>query len=142
MNQLTSFRRMLLGTALSAALIACVSKPKGQAQNTYLGGEGLEMEAVVGNRGLERDIKVLRPISERRDERLHVQFELHNRRTRDMSFEYAVSWFDASGFVIDHPWRWTPMTIVGQGFKNINITGPTPEASQWKLHVQKPNTVR
>ena len=121
---------------------ACVSKPRGQAQNTYLGGEGLEMETLVGNRGLEGDLKVLRPLSERRDGRLHVQFELHNRRTSDFSFEYAVTWLDASGFVIDTPWRWSPMTIAGQGYRTVSITGPTPEASQWKLHVQKPSSVR
>ena len=135
--------RIALAGALCASMAACAaSKPKGQAQNTYVGGEGLEMQERIGNRGLERDLKILRPISERRDGRLHVQFELHNGKTRDLALEYAVTWRDSAGFAIDTPWRWTPMSIVGQGYRTINITGPTPEASQWELHVQKPSSVR
>lgn len=136
--------RAWLALALAcSALSACVSKPKGQAQNTYVGGEGQEMETRVGNPGFERELEILRPIS-RRDEsgRLHVQFELHNKKTRDLAFEYAVSWRDPAGFAIDTPWHWKPMSIVGQGFRTIAVTGPTPEASQWELHVQPPSSVR
>lgn len=130
-------------TLACACLAGCVSKPKGQAQNTYVGGEGQEMETRVGNPGFERELEILRPIS-RRDEsgRLHVQFELHNKKTRDLAFEYSVSWRDAAGFAIDTPWRWQPMSIVGQGFRTIAVTGPTPEACQWELHVQPPSSVR
>lgn len=135
--------RLALALAGLALASACVSKPRGQAQNTYVGGEGKEMESRVGNRGLERDLDILRPMS-RRDEsgRLQVQFELHNKKTSDFAFEYSVVWRDAAGFVVPTPWHWTPMSIVGQGYRTVSVTGPTPEACQWELHVQKPSAVR
>ena len=126
-----------------AGLAGCVTKPKGHAQNTYVGGEGQELETRVGNPGFGRELEILRPIS-RRDEsgRLHVQFELHNKKNADLAFEYAVTWRDASGFAIDTPWHWQPMSIVGQGYRTVAVTGPTPEAVQWELHVQPSSSVR
>ena len=125
------------------ALASCVSKPKGQAQNTYSGGEGLEMEKRVGNRGFEGELEILRPLSRRNDDgRLFVQFELHNKKTRDLAFEYAITWRDDQGFALDTPWHWTPLSIVGQGFRTLQVTAPAPEATQWELHVQPPSSVR
>lgn len=138
----TALRLVALALACSA-LVACASRPKGQSQNTYVGGEGREMETRVGNRGFQGELEILRPIMRRNDDgRLHVQFELHNKKTRDLAFEYAITWRDADDFVVETPWHWTPMSIVGQGFRTISVTAPTPEANQWELHVQKPSSVR
>lgn len=79
---------------------------------------------------------------ERRDGKLFVQFNLRNTRSSNLAIEWAIEWFDASGFKIDTPRRWQPAALGGKGFETITQTAPTPEASSFRLGVRKPNTVR
>jgi hypothetical protein len=130
---------LVLGAVLSAGLIGCMSR--GTAQNTYSGGEGLETEAHVGNPTLKRKLQMVDIRSERREDgRLRVQFELHNTGGANLSFEWAAIWTDERGFRIDVPEHWTPVSIPGHGYEIVNLTGPTPSASQWRMQVQLPNS--
>jgi len=134
----------LLLAALLPTVVACRSTGlrSGTAQNTYVGGEGLETEELVGNRSLAKDLEMTQVRSERRDGRLHVQFELHNKRTANLAIEWTVDWFDDGGFRIDWPRRWSPVSLVGQGYNTIAFTAPVPEASQWRFAVEYPNAIR
>ncbi len=131
----------ILLAGLSAACQAF--EPRGTAENTYMGtNDGTEIEEIVGDPGLQRDLVIENYRSERRDGRLHVQFDLRNMRSSNESFEWALEWFDASGFRIDATEHWTPIALGGKGSETIGQTAPTPDASSFKLHARRPNTVR
>lgn len=130
---------LVLGGLLLAGLQGCLSR--GTAQNTYSGGEGLETEEHVGSPSLKRKLEMVDIRSERREDgRLRVQFELHNNGGTNLSFEWAAVWMNDRGFRIDVPEHWTPVSIPGHGYEIVNLTGPTPDASQWRLQVQLPNS--
>ena len=116
--------------------------PRGTAQNTYAGDGGTEVEETFGDPRLAKELVMESILTERRDERLFVQFNLRNTRGSNLSIEWAIEWFDASGFLIDTPRRWEPASMGGKGYKTITRTAPTPEASGFRLGVRKPNTVR
>ena len=128
-----------LGLALLLAATSCQSR--GTSQDTYLGGEGAETKRIEGTSGISGSLEMVGVHSERRDGRLFVQFELHNKRGSNLAFEWSAEWFDDGGFKIDWPDHWTPAMITGKGFEVISLTGPTPNATSWRLNVQKPNSV-
>ena len=74
---------------------------------------------------------------DRREDRLHVQFNLKNKKTSDLAIEWAIEWFDSAGFRIDVPHNWKATKLVGQGFETIARTAPTPEAAGFRLGVRK-----
>ena len=55
---------------------------------------------------------------------------------------FNVSGNAAADDIVEYRRDGQRLAIVGQGYRTVSITGPTPEASQWKLHVQKPSSVR
>ncbi|MEW6072265.1 MAG: YcfL family protein [Planctomycetota bacterium] len=127
----------VLGLALVLGAAACQSK--GTSQDTYLPGE--EWQKIEGVSGISDDLEMQDIRSERRDDRLHVQFELHNTRGSNLAFEWNAVWFDDSGYKIDWPDHWRPVSIPGKGFEILHLVAPTPQATSWRLYVQKPNTV-
>lgn len=112
------------------------------AQNTYKGGEDAPLEELRGDRSLAGKLEMEQVRSERRDGRLHVQFELRNKSTSNLAFGWMVEWFDDSGFLIDYPSHWTPVSMGGQAYKTISVTAPVPAASQWRLAVEPLSNVR
>ena len=132
-----------IALAVCLASFACrVSAPRGTAQNTYAGDESGEVTETIGDPTLARELVMESIRTERRDERLFVQFNLRNTKNNNLSFEWAILWFDTRGFALDTPRHWTPAALGGQGFETISRTAPTPEADGFRLGFRKPNVVR
>lgn len=117
-------------------------EPRGTAQNTYTGDDGTEVEETFGDPKLAKELVMESILTERRDDRLFVQFNLRNTRSSNLEVEWALEWFDASGFRIDIPRNWRPAAMGGKGYQTITQTAPTPAATGFRLGVRKPNTVR
>ena len=133
--------RAALGLAILLLASACASR--GTSQDTYMGGEGAETEKIGGTTSISNELEITNLREKRLDDsRLHVQFELHNMRGGNLAFEWTVEWFDAAGFRIDWPQHWTPTAIGGKGYEILSLTGPTPNTSNWRLAVRKPNSVK
>ncbi|MCZ6598814.1 MAG: YcfL family protein [Planctomycetota bacterium] len=143
-----SNRRIIWGMArvifLAVPIVwgtACTSSRAGPG-NMLEGGEGVGIEEHYGSSQLKRELEILNPRTERRDGRLVCQFDLHNKKTSQLAFEWTVEWFDASDFKIDWNENWRPMTIGGMGYETLTIHAPTVEARRWRLQVRKPSPVR
>lgn len=136
-------RCVAASVALAFLAAGCLAlDPRGTAQNTYTVDESGEVTETFGDRGLAKDLVMEDIRTERRDGRLHVQFNLRNTRSSNLAIEWAIAWFDGSGFRIDVPEHWTPAAIGGKGYETVTRTAPTPEASSFRLGFRKPNTVR
>jgi uncharacterized protein YcfL len=128
------FAALLLGAACSST--------RGRPENTYVGAEGAaKMEMLEGNPGLDRDLEILNPRSERRQGRLYVEFDLRNKRASNLPLEWSVEWFDTAGFEVEAARSWTPIVIGAKGFESLSMLAPTPAATSWRLHVRPPNPV-
>ena len=125
---------------LAAGCLA--TEPRGTAQNTYTGGEDQEPVETFGDSHLAKNLVMEDIRTERRENRLFVQFNLRNTKSSNLPIEWAIEWFDASGFRIDTPHHWTPAALGGKGYETISCTAPTPGASGFRLGVRKPNTIR
>jgi len=123
-------------------LLASCGAPRGTSTTTLRGGEGSPDLEEEDTGAISSQLEYLHYRSERRDGRLHAQFDLHNKRSSDLSVEWSIEWQDSSGFHVDAPERWTPVVIAGKSFQTITVTAPTPEASQFRLHFRAPNPVR
>lgn len=135
---------MRFAGVLAGALLfgVCASAPYGP-QNTYSGREGaLEIEREIGNSDLNSHLELRDIRSERRDGRLHVQFELSSDLSSAVQVEWMAHWFDERGFLIDVPRHWEPVKIGPRGHHPCTIVGPTPSASAWKLSVRPRNEVK
>lgn len=139
--------RPLLGLALAALPLfpgaGCQAYPsRGNAQNTFVGSEhDDEVEEYFGDRRLAGQFELVGMITERRDDRLHVQFDLHNRTNSNLSVEWALEWRDAKGFRIDAPANWRPLQIGGRGYQTVSATAPVPAATEFQLGVRKPSPI-
>lgn len=132
-----------LAVALGALLpIACRS-PQGTPANSYTGGaNSAELEATRGSKSLTRDLEIVHYKSSMRDDRLQVQFDLHNKKSTKLALEWKLSWFDSEGFEVDSLDNWRPLTLGGKAFGTISGVGPTPEAIEFQLQTRRPNSVR
>ncbi len=109
--------------------------------STVRGREGSpELKELDGERSLNKDLEIVRYRSERRDGRLHVQFDLQNKRDSNLAFEWSMEWFDSAGFRIETGDHWTPVVLGGKGFETIAMTAPTTEASIFKLAYRRSDT--
>ena len=134
-NQRTS--RLLGGFAAVAVLVsaACHVTPRGNS-NIYTGTEGShEVGRLEGNTDLANRLAIQNPRSRRlEDGRLQVQFDLQNTRSTQTECAWAVDWFDGSGFQVAQATRhFEPLSLGGGAVVTLNITGPTPEATSWRL---------
>lgn len=136
-------RQLITVLALSTLASSCVGAPRGGPESTYQGREGSqELTALHSDPSLEDDLEIVALRPERIDGRLHVQFELHNKRPANLPVEWTVQWFDSNGFLLDSTQNWRPLAIGGRGFVPIQMTAPRAEATSWRLAFRAPNTVR
>jgi len=142
----TTFPEWLLRVSLGAwtlALGACTtSPPLGTGTNTYVGTQAGKVDETIGDPDLARKFVLLGIKTERRDERLRVQFDLKNTTHADLAIEWAIDWKDGNGFRIDTARQWRPAMITGTGFESIQETAPVPEAAMFQLQVRKPTPIR
>ncbi len=144
-NRIRPSARIAFGLFSTAGLVlaGCTATPRGTPQNTYVGLEGSpEIEESIGSPDLERKFVLVGTRTERRDDRLHVQFELKNTTSSDLAIEWSLEWRDASGFRLDTLRHWTPVVVGGNGVEPIQQTSPVPEAVGFKLHIRKSSPVR
>ena len=126
----------------SAGLSGCAMPSRGNPQNTFTGSESSdEIEEVFGDARLRRQFELVDVRTQRRDDRLFVQFELRNKTNTYLAVEWALEWRDAQGFKIESPEHWRPLQVGGRDSKTITATGPVPEASVFQLGVRKPSPV-
>lgn len=129
--------------ALVAALVGCKSISSTSPQNTYVMEEGsAEATQSAMDSALARSLEILNVRSKRADGRLHVQFDLRNRRNTTSPIEWRLEWQDASGFKVDSLDTWTPLVIGGGGSETVSAVGPTPEAAIWRLSVRNRSAIR
>lgn len=138
-------RRASAFLALAAILGAgCkTSDHSGSPQNTYVGREGdAKTDEDFGDPDLARKFVLQDIKTERRDDRLFVQFDLKNKTPRNLEVEWALEWFDARDFRIDAPRNWRHVVVGGEGFQTVAATAPRPEAVGFRLGVRRPSPVR
>ena len=135
--------RIALGALTLLLASACnATGSMGTAQSTYTGEEGEdEIEEEIGDPGLARELVMESVLTERRNDRLHVQFNLRNQRPTNLPLEWTIVWHDSRGFRIDTARHWTPVTLGGKGFETLSSTAPVPAATGFKLGVRRPSTV-
>ena len=107
------------------------------ACSSHLGDAGRTTELAVGDDDLLDDLEI-RNVRTRRDvqQRLQVEFELHNTRWLDLEFEWGILWFDADGFRLEAPIRYEEMELDGDTSRTISIVAPDSRATGWKLDVR------
>jgi len=127
--------------AIVLSLLSACMGSRGTAQNTYIGGEGKETEQIFGDPQLAKQFVMEDIKTQRRNDRLFVQFNLRNTKSSNLAIEWTINWFDAGGFLIETANRWQPASMGGKGYQTITQTAPTPEATEFRLGVRKPNTV-
>lgn len=96
-------------------------------------------DVVVGDSGLARDVTITHQRVRRAGDLLEVQFDLVNRRNREMAFEYRFEWADAEGFkvpeAVEH---WNPITMGAREAKPVRAVAPDPSVTRWTLKVRYP----
>ena len=123
--------------------IGCMAPSRGRAQNSYAGAEGRsEIDKSIGDSDLEHKFVLVATRTERRDDRLRIQFDLKNTTGADLAIEWAIEWFDASGFSLDTPRHWTPAVVGGGGVQPVQDVAPVAQAIGFKLHIRKSSPVR
>jgi uncharacterized protein YcfL len=130
-----------LATVALAALSLCSCATTGE--NTYTGAAG-DTEVVRERRNalLARKLSIANPRSRWEGSRLAVQFDLVNNRSETLDVEWTVDWFDRSGFVVAERSGWQPLRLAARSQIPMLITGPSPDAVTWKLHVRPSQPVR
>ena len=126
--------------ALAAALLgACTST----GQNTYIGVLG-DTQLIQERRNslLARRLSITNVRSRWESERLTVQFELSNNRSKTLDIEWTVDWYDRTGFVVEVRSSWQPLRLDARSQVPILITAPSADAVTWKLHVRESQPVR
>lgn len=132
-----------LALALGTLLASCASQPpKGTPTNTYAGDQTGQQQEFLGDRALAEKFVLQKILTEQRDGRLRVQFDLKNTSPRDLPIEWAIEWKDGNGFRVDTNPYWQPAMVSGQGFHTIQATAPVPEASGFQLHLRRPTPIR
>lgn len=137
-------RMIVSGLVLGACLFssACATQPdRGTAQNSFSQGPGGELDEVIGDRWLHSQVILDEVLTRRVEDRLQVQFNLRNTKSRNLPLEWAVVWFDGSGFELPSSRHWTPAVIGGKDFLSIQRTAPSADAAGFRLGLRKPNTV-
>lgn len=127
---------------LALLLAACAAQPGGP-QNDYTGHEGaVGLEERIENDELSKHVELTNIRSERRSDRLVVQFELASSLPSTVKVEWMVRWFDPSGVLVDVPIHWEPVTIGPGGSLVQSMTAPTPHANTWRLSIRPRNEIK
>ena len=135
----THFRNLLGAACIASTLFgasACTSVPHGSV-NVYTGGEGArQMQSVEKNSMLAGDIKIVNPISTRKNDLMLVQFDLVNQRPSQIMFQWTVDWYDKQGLkVSDATQHWEPVVMPGYASNTISLVAPNAAATQWQLQI-------
>ena len=137
---MSPLRRATLAVLLSAAAsVGCTTT----GENTYTGVLGTsEVQQERRNALLARKLSIANARSRWEGDRLVVQFDLVNKRGEALDMEWAVDWYDRTGFVADTRKNWQPLRLESRSEVPILITAPSPDAVTWKLHVRESQPVR
>ncbi|MCY3000762.1 MAG: YcfL family protein [Planctomycetota bacterium] len=119
----------LLPLAL-VALVGCTAAPRGSV-NSF---DGKNTE--VGNALLNASLEIRNIVRAEKNGLKVAQFELHNRHSTALAFQWTVEWYDRSGLKIQYgPAHWEPERLAGSASKTLQIVAPSPDADSWKLQV-------
>jgi uncharacterized protein YcfL len=143
MNQasIPFFSAVALALAAATLFGSCRGLSTVSPENSYtMGGAGTETSTMDSQ--LASQLEILNPRSRTQDDRMHVQFDLHNKRNTTLPMEWKLEWQDASGFKIDAPQHWRPLVLGGGAVETLAATAPTPQASIWKLRVRRRSAIR
>ena len=123
------FAPYLLPLAL-VPLFGCTSPPSGSV-NSF---DGKHTE--VGNALLNSALEIRNIVRAEKNGLKVAQFELHNRHSTALAFQWTVEWYDRSGLKIQYgPAHWEPERLAGSASKTLQIVAPSPDADSWKLQV-------
>lgn len=131
-----------LTLAATMTLGACNSTGGSQNVYTYEAARG-ELTEILGSKNLTRSLEILNYRSRKVGDLLQVQFDLRNKKTSNLRFDWAVDWFDAQGFRIDDTTRhWKREALGPGGMISIQVIAPRPEAQELRLQFATPSSVR
>jgi uncharacterized protein YcfL len=128
--------RALLATAALVSSAACTTAPQG-AVNSVSGSENPRAkQKVEGNQMLAVNLETKNIITSRRNDLLLVQFDLVNRNSGSLGFQWTVDWFDRQGIKVPDATRhWEPMRLAGYATQTVTIVAPNAAAESWRLQV-------
>ena len=132
--------RLLSGFALLLLLGACASSDRPQLPDNITDA-GRQTEKNVGDPDLKQKL-VLQNVRSRRtpDEVLQVEFEIYNRTSFGVDFEWAVLWLDASDFRIEAPLEFQQVSLDRKSSDTFFIEAPSSLATGFQLRVEKPRS--
>lgn len=134
--------RAIAALALLGALVASGCRTS-SPQNSYVVREHHHaVESVLVDRRLGSDLKVLTPLSERRQGRLEVQLQLSNVIARELRIEWQIEWYDAAGLQVGQPTNWAPERLGGGQILTVRRTAPTEGATSLRFNVRKSDTIQ
>ncbi len=126
----------------AAAALTVVGCRSSSPQNSYVVREHLhQVEDVVVDRRLATYLKILSPISERRQGRMEVQVQLQNDQYRELKIEWQVEWYDAAGIQVAAPTNWAAERLGGGQIKTIRQVAPTESANSMRINVRKSDAI-
>jgi len=132
-----------LATLALVGALASAGCRTSSPQNTYVVREHHHaVESVVVDRRLGSDLKVLTPLSERRQGRLEVQLQLSNVIARELRIEWQIEWYDASGLQVGEPTNWAPERLGGGQILTVRRTAPTEAATSLRFNVRKSDAIQ
>ncbi len=110
----------------------------GQALPQKGGDYAYSNYVLINNRALLRDLQITDIKSRMVNGLMQVQVQVLNKSSRNFSFDYSFSWFDAEGFqVFGVGGHWTPVQVTGNEVKSLIGVAPKPEAQQFRVKIRK-----
>ena len=131
--------RLATGLALLLVFAGCGAPPYNPDASKNVTDAGRQTESSVGDPDLKRKL-VLQNVRSRRtpDQILQVEFEIFNRMSYGVDFEWAVLWLDASDFRIEAPLEFQQVSLDRKSSGTFFIEAPSPLATGFQLRVEKP----
>lgn len=127
---------LLLGACRSRAVYS-ISVDTSRMEEVDSATAGGTLDVNTGGSVLSRTIEVSRPRRREVAGLTEVQFDLHNRSSRENRFDYRFEWADASGMRIDTAaTHWTPVVLGGQETLPLAATAPQVDAVRCTLKVR------
>lgn len=128
---------LLLPVACRSRAVYTISVDTSRMEEVDTGTAGGTIEVQTGGSVLARTVVVSRPRRREVAGLVEVQFDLHNRSSRENRFDYRFEWADASGMRIDTAAsHWTPVVLGGQETLPLAATAPQADAVRCTLKVR------
>lgn len=83
--------------------------------------------------GKPKYIEVTDLLSRQRNGLMALQIELTNTDNEPRQAFWRVKWLDETGFQVWADEAWKPLTLQGAAKQNLQITAPTPKATDFRL---------